>query len=148
MVGVGCQNLFLFERVLKWCLAEGGDFPCVVVPVSLTGTCRSHKFGDGVRLKGLLSLIPHVNIAQVSNTRYRHGRDPNASHRGRCSENWGVTQLGDQNVALDRCSVISFPSVTLCQHRAVMVKVRQVVNSGRSWTLLCPVLYRNMLLPA
>ena len=118
MVGLGCQNLFLLVRVLKWCSAEGDDFPNVVLPVSLTGTCRSHKFGDGVCLKGLLSLIPYINIAQVSNICCRRGCDPNASHRGGCREQWGVTQLErDQNMALYRSSAISFSSGTLCQHR-------------------------------
>lgn len=108
MVGVGCQNLFLFVRVLKWCLAEGGDFPHVVLPVSLTGTCRSHKFGDGAYPRGLLSLILHVNVAQVSNICCRCGCDTHASHRGGCREKWGVTQLGgDQNTALYRSSAIA-----------------------------------------
>lgn len=145
MVGVGHQNFFLFVRVLKWYWAEEGDFPHVVLPVSLTGTCRSQKFGDGVCMKGLWPLIPHVNIAQVCNTCCRHGCDPNASHTGGRREKWGVTLEGDQNVARYTSSVISFSSVTLYQHRTVMAKVRHVVGSGRSWTFLSPVLYRDTL---
>ena len=144
-MGVGCQSHFLFVRVLKWCLAEEGDLSPVVLPVSLTGTCRSHRFGDAVCVKRLLSLIPHINITQVTNMCCRHGCDPNARHRGGCREKWGVTQLGNQNMALYRSSAISFSSVTLCQHRTGMVKVRRVVGSGRSWTVSCPVLYRGML---
>lgn len=91
--GGDCPNLFLFARVLKCCSAAGSDFPHVVLRVSLTETSRSHKCGDGVCLRGLLPLIPHINAAQVPNTRCRYGWDPNASHRGGHREKWGVTQL-------------------------------------------------------
>lgn len=82
-----------FREGVEMVFAEEGDFPHVVLPMSLPGTWRSHKFGDGVCPKGLLSLIPHINIAQVSNTCCRQGCEPNASHRGGCRDKQGVTQL-------------------------------------------------------
>lgn len=103
---------FLFVGMLKWCSVEEGDFPRVMLPVSLPGTWRSHKFEDGVCPKGLLSLILRINIAQVSNMCCRRGCELNASHRGGCRNKWGVTQLGDQNMALYKSSAISCSSVT------------------------------------